>query len=159
MPQDKTNLEIVTELAEEIAVESKTSCAPKTEPKSPAVRDTELSSDLRQSEKSKRNAPTPNKEKPTLKDIAIKRKNQNLEERKTLLKILALLLGIQLFFMNAVVFLIVYWCVFDRKVFHELDADVLACIFDFTKFYVTAVLVELLGGIVYIVHSVFSDKD
>lgn len=158
MPQDKTNLEIVTELAEEMAGKSETSCTPETDSKSHAVQDTDLPSSPRQPEKSKKSAPVPNKEKPTLKDIAIKRKNQNLEERKTLLKILALLLGIQLIFMNAVVSLIVYWCVFDRKVFHELDANVLACIFDFTKFYVTAVLVELLGGIVYIVHSVFSDK-
>lgn len=48
---------------------------------------------------------------------------------------------------------------FDWNVFRELDADVLRCIFDFTKYYVTAVLVELLGGIIYIVHRVFSDNN
>lgn len=95
----------------------------------------------------------------TLRDLALKKQNQNLAERKVLLIILAVLLGLQLLFMNAVVLLIVLWSIFDWKCFRVLDADVLKCILDFTKYYVTAVLVELLGGIIYIVHRVFSERN
>lgn len=95
----------------------------------------------------------------TVAQLTAKRKNQILAERKALLIILGVLFGLQLLFMNALVMLIVLWCVFDWSVFREIDADILDNILNFSKYYVTAVLVELLGGIIYIVHSVFSDKD
>lgn len=97
--------------------------------------------------------------KPTFKDIEKKKQNQHLHERKVLLIIMSILLGLQLLFMNLVVLLIVMWCAFDFKYFRGIDANVLSYIFEFSKYYITAVLVELLGGIIYIVHSVFSAKD
>lgn len=95
----------------------------------------------------------------TIKGANIQYQYQKLQERKKLLRILSWLLGIQMVFMNIVVLLIVVWCVFDHKVFRAVDADVLKGILGFTKYYVTAVLVELLSGVLYIVHSVFSEKD
>ncbi len=163
MSKNKTDLEIVSELAEEIADENGSSNAPTpdTNPADNSATEGENSSQDTPSEKPKKKKKTPDKDKPTLtlKELALKKQNQNLAERKVLLTILAALLGIQLFFMNAIVLLIVLWCIFHWECFRELDAGVLNCIFDFTKYYVTAVLVELLGGIVYIVHSVFSQKD
>lgn len=100
-----------------------------------------------------------NTKKPTFKDIEKKKQNQHLHERKVLLIIMSILLGLQLLFMNLVVLLIVMWCAFDFKCFRGIDANVLSYIFEFSKYYITAVLVELLGGIIYIVHSVFSAKD
>lgn len=159
MSQNSTDLEIVKELAEEIAEETKDTDGSFVKSMVCTVQNTKGHSEAGNAKKLKRDTSTSEKEKPTLKDLMIKKKSQNLAERKTLLWILASLLGIQLLFMNAVVLLIVFWCVFNWKFFHELSAEVLTCIFEFTKYYVTAVLVELLGGIVYIVHSVFSDKD
>lgn len=96
---------------------------------------------------------------PTLKELVIKRRSQNLKERKMLLVILAMLLGLQLIFMNAIILLIVLSSLFKFKCFKVVRIDVLTQLLDFSKYYVTAVLVELLGGIIYIVHRVFSDKD
>lgn len=109
----------------------------------------------KQRKKRKDNSP----KKPTFKDIEKKKQNQHLHERKVLLIIMSILLGLQLLFMNLVVLLIVMWCAFDFKCFRGIDANVLSYIFEFSKYYITAVLVELLGGIIYIVHSVFSAKD
>ena len=163
MSKNKTDLEIVSELAEEIADENGSSNAPAPEasPADDPKTEGENSSQDKPTEKPKKKKKISDKDKPalTLKEIALKKQNQNLAERKVLLGILAVLLGIQLLFMNAIVLLVVLWCIFHWECFRELDPDVLSCIFDFTKYYVTAVLVELLGGIVYIVHNVFSQKE
>lgn len=169
MSKSEKDLEIVSELAKEIATENnstkvETSCDINESDEKPTVHskksDTGSSQDdLSTSRNKNRKKTGKDKPTPTLKELAAKKQNQNLAERKILLFILAVLLGIQLLFMNAVVLLIVLWSLFDWEVFRELDTDVLKCILDFTKYYVTAVLVELLGGIIYIVHRVFSDKN
>ena len=97
--------------------------------------------------------------KQTIRGANVKYHYQKLEERKKLLSALTILLGIQMFFMNVVVLLIVLWCIFHHDRFREVDSAVLDGILGFTKYYVTAVLVELLSGVLFIVHSVFSEKD
>lgn len=82
----------------------------------------------------------------------------NLEERKKLLSILKFLFGAQLFFMNVVVIVIVLWVVLELPFLRIVEDNTLTILVDMTKYYITAVLVELLGGIIYIVHNVFSDK-
>lgn len=169
MSKSEKDLEIVSELAREIAAGNnsskvKTSCDINESDEKPTVdskeSDTDSSQDdLSTSRNKNRKKAGKDKPTPTLKELAAKKQNQNLVERKILLVILAVLLGIQLFFMNAVVLLIVLWNIFDWEVFRDSDTDVLKYILDFTKYYVTAVLVELLGGIIYIVHRVFSDKN
>ena len=168
MSKSEKDLEIVSELAKEIAEENdsaktQTSSGANNSDESLTDHSKAVDADLSQDDHSanhtkKRKKFDKDKPTPTLKELAAKKQNQNLAERKILLVILAVLLGIQLLFMNAVVLLIVLWSLFDWEFFRELDTDVLKCILDFTKYYVTAVLVELLGGIIYIVHRVFSDK-
>ncbi len=160
MSKNVKDLEIVSEIAKEIA-EGKGPANPSGGDDNPTDNQESRDSDLpKDSSSGKNKKKKSDKGKPTLtlKEIAAKKQNQNLAERKVLLIILAVLLGIQLLFMNAVVLLIVLWSLFDWECFRELDANVLKCILDFTKYYVTAVLVELLGGIIYIVHRVFSEK-
>ncbi len=169
MFKSEKDLEIVSALAKEIAEENdsakaETSSNAKESDEIPANHSKAAGADSSQDDVSanhskKRKKSDKDKPTPTLKELAAKKQNQNLAERKVLLVILAVLLGIQLLFMNAIVLLIVLWSLFDWEFFRELDTDVLKCILDFTKYYVTAVLVELLGGIIYIVHRVFSDKN
>lgn len=169
MSKSEKDLEIVSELAKEIAEENdsakaQTSSNTNNSGESSTDRSKAPDSDSSQGDHStnhNKKRKKSDKDKPTLtlKELAVKKQYQNLAERKILLVILAVLLGIQLLFMNAVVLLIVLWSLFDWEVFRELNSDVLKCILDFTKYYVTAVLVELLGGIIYIVHRVFSDKN
>lgn len=169
MSKSEKDLEIVSELAKEIAEENdsakaQTSSNTNSSDESSSDHSKAVGSDSSQDDHSanhNKKRKKSDKDKPTLtlKELAAKKQYQNLAERKILLVILAVLLGIQLLFMNAVVLLIVLWSLFDWKVFRELSTDVLKCILDFTKYYVTAVLVELLGGIIYIVHRVFSDKN
>lgn len=153
--------EIVAEIAEALAEQngSSNSHTPDENPVNPQKSERDNSSPEYPDGKLPKKKNSAVKDKPTYKDLALAKKSQNLAERKVLLVIMAVLLGIQLLFMNVIVLLIVLWCVFDHEHFRELDSTVLTCIFDFSKYYVTAVLVELLGGIVYIVHSVFNEKD
>lgn len=169
MSKNQKDLEIVSELAKEIAAKNdstkaKTSCGINESDEKPPVHfkktDTDSSQDDHDKNRNKnRKKDGKAKTTPALKELAAKKRNQNLAERKILLVILAVLLGVQLLFMNAVVLLIFLWSLFDWQIFRELDTEVLKCVLDFTKYYVTAVLVELLGGIIYIVHRVFSDND
>lgn len=87
-----------------------------------------------------------------------KRGLQNLEERKKLLDILKILFIIQLVFMNCIVLFIVVWIVFKSKIFNEINSELLKEILLFIKYYISAVLVELLGALVYVIHRVFSAK-
>ena len=154
------DLEILNEIAKSINVEENPEM-PATEGEGEQQKSLDKNSqidDSKKSDKEKHNKPKGNFPL-TSKQLLIKKGNQNLAERKVLLIILAVLLGIQLFFMNAVVLLIILYSIFDWDVFRTLDATVLHSILDFTKYYVTAVLVELLGGIIYIVHRVFTNKD
>lgn len=64
----------------------------------------------------------------------------------------------QLFFMNVVVIVIVLWVVLELPFLRAVENNTLTILVDMMKYYITAVLVELLGGIIYIVHNVFSDK-
>ena len=169
MSKNENDLEIIFELAKEIAAENnsikvQTSREKNESDEKPQNSSKELGTDSSQNDLStnhnkKRKKDGKDKPTPTLKELAAKKKNQNLTERKILLVILAVLLGIQLLFMNAIVLLIIFWSLFDWKCFRALDTNVLKCILDFSKYYVTAVLVELLGGIIYIVHRVFSDNN
>ncbi len=96
--------------------------------------------------------------RPSLNDLKRQKGKLNLEERKKLLNILKMLFSIQLIFMNVVVLLIVCWCIFEIPFLRTVNQEILTLLVDLSKYYVTAVLVELLGGIIYIVHNVFSDK-
>lgn len=162
---NEKDFEIITEIAEGIAAEVKTSEAPETPTKVEDCEDSQRSpkedSNVPQtppSENPKLKKNSAAKRTPSIKELLRKKEQQKLEERKTLLTILSTLLGIQIFFMNVVVLLITVWCVFSFGCFRQVDATILSGIFDFTKYYVTAVLVELLGGIIFIVHNVFSEK-
>ena len=166
MSKSEKDLEIVSELAKEIAEENdstkeKMASDGNNDGENLADYPEEVNEDSSQDvskTKSDKKKKKPTKEKPSLslKALTAKKENQNLAERKILLIILAVLLGVQLIFMNAVVLLIILWGVFDRDSFRELNPDVLRCVLDFTKYYVTAVLVELLSGIIYIITKVFS---
>lgn len=90
--------------------------------------------------------------------LAKKKGEQTLAERKKLLDILRHLFSIQLIAMNIIVFLAIIWCIFDFPFLKSINQDSLNSIVGLIKFYVGAVLAELLGGIIYIVHNVFSDK-
>lgn len=94
----------------------------------------------------------------SIRDIRKQKGIQNLEERKQLLSILKRLFGIQLVFMNAIVAVLAVWVVFKIPFFNEVEPEVLKEVMSFVRFYITAVLVELLGGIIYITHKVFSEK-
>ncbi len=83
---------------------------------------------------------------------------QNLEERSKLLNILKWLFGIQLVFMNLIVALIIIWVIFKCEHFNNVDKEVLGLVVSFVKSYITVVLAELLGGIIYVTHKVFSEK-
>lgn len=165
MAKNKQDLAIVEDLAKELA-ESNTSIEEvqinEENENTSSNRETENTDGVQSASLPKINMnqtkPDKKKSSSSLKGLAIKKQYQKLAERKVLLVILAVLLGIQLFFMNAIVLLIVLWSSIDSEFFRELNAGVLSCILDFTKYYVTAVLVELLGGIIYVVHRVFSDK-
>lgn len=91
-------------------------------------------------------------------DLKAEKGRQNLAERKKLLNILKILFAMQLFFMNIVILLIVGWSALNIGYFKGVDIEILNAIIDLTKYYVTAVLVELLAGIIFIVHNVFKDK-
>ena len=164
MPNEK-DLEVVAEIAEAIAEEDEGKEMPETtmeegtcEPTQESPKDEDSVSPSSSNEKPKKKKGPNNPKTPSARELLRKKEQQKLEERKTLLRILSTLLGIQIFFMNVVVLLIAVWCVFDFDFFREVDANILSGIFDFTKYYVTAVLVELLGGIIFIVHNVFSEK-
>ena len=60
--------------------------------------------------------------------------------------------------MNLLVALIVMWVIFKCKCFNNLNKDILSLIVSFIKSYITVVLAELLGGIIYVTHKVFSEK-
>ena len=163
MSKNTQDLIIVSEIAKEIAEES---TASDQQPPSGTSQSqvtpppkTEESLADKPSAKQRKQEKQSTKDLPTLSELERKKKNQNLEERKILLRILAILLGLQLLFMNAVVLGIVCWSLFDWDFFRDLDVNVLHSILDFTKYYVTAVLVELLSGIIYIVHRVFTNKE
>lgn len=94
----------------------------------------------------------------TANDLKVKKGLQSLNERKKLLGILKTLFVLQLIFMNIVILLIVGWVVLNIDCFKETNIENLNAIIDLTKYYITAVLVELLAGIIFIVHSVFKDK-
>lgn len=95
--------------------------------------------------------------KVSLEDLKYKKGIQNLDERKKLINVLGIIFAIQLFFMNIIVGLIVSWSIFNFPCFHDINTDLLNILVDLSKYYVTAILVELLGGIIYIVHNVFKD--
>lgn len=165
MSKSEKDLEIVSELAKEIAEENdstETSFDDNRPDENATVcvttEEIKLQKNSKRSEKKRKKL---DKGKPalTLKELAAKKQNQNLAERKGLLVILTILLGLQLLFMNTVVLLIVVWISIRAEFLREVDPAVLTSILDFTKYYVTAVLVELLGGIIYIVHRVFSEKN
>ena len=90
--------------------------------------------------------------------LAKKKGEQTLAERKKLLDILRHLFSIQLIAMNIIVFLAIIWCIFDFPYLKSINQDSLNNIVGLIKFYVGAVLAELLSGIIYIVKKVFSDK-
>ena len=90
--------------------------------------------------------------------LAKKKGEQTLAERKKLLDILHHLFSIQLIAMNIIVFLAIIWCIFDFPYLKSINQDSLNNIVGLIKFYVGAVLAELLSGIIYIVKKVFSDK-
>lgn len=83
---------------------------------------------------------------------------QNLQERLKLFGVLKVLFGIQMVFMNIIVLLIVAGSFLDLPFTNDLSDDTLKILIGFVKYYITAVLVELLGAIVFVVHNVFSDK-
>lgn len=94
----------------------------------------------------------------TADDLKYKKGYQNLEERTKLLGILKSLFKLQLFFMNAIVLIVVLWVALDFSFLRSIDADVLKSIIELLKYYIAAILVELLGGVIFIVHQVFTDK-
>ena len=61
-------------------------------------------------------------------------------------------------FMNVIVLIIVLWVALGFTWINDVSSEILSEISGMTKFYVTAVLAELLGGVIFIVHSVFRDK-
>lgn len=94
----------------------------------------------------------------TLEEAELRRIQQNLAHREKLIKILRTLFLIQMVFMNVIVLVIVLWVALGFTWLNDVSVEVLSEISGITKFYVTAVLVELLGGIIFIVQSVFRDK-
>lgn len=94
----------------------------------------------------------------TLREAGLRRIQQNLSHRENLIKILGILFLIQMVFMNVIVLAIVLWVALDLTWLNDVSLGALSEISGMTKFYVTAVLVELLGGIIFIVQSVFRDK-
>ena len=109
-------------------------------------------------EKEKRAKTRRKKSPPSFDDLKIKRGIQNLEERARLIKYLFVLFIIQLSVMNFIVFITVLWVALDLPFFKNTDLDTLEIIVNMIKYYITVVLAELLGGIIFIVHQVFSDK-
>lgn len=91
-------------------------------------------------------------------DIKKRQGIQNLTERTRLLNILKTLFAIQLIAMNLLVALVIIWTVFDFTFFNDVNANLLNEVVGFLKFYISAILVELLSAIVYIIHKVFSLK-
>ena len=60
--------------------------------------------------------------------------------------------------MNLVILVFLSWIILDIDIFRQVEAEMVKVVSSFLKFYVSAILVELLGGIIYIVHSVYSEK-
>lgn len=94
----------------------------------------------------------------TLEEAELRRIQQNLTHREKLIKILRRLFLIQMIFMNVIVLIIVLWVALGFTWLNDVSSEILSEISGMTKFYVTAVLAELLGGVIFIVHSVFRDK-
>ena len=92
-----------------------------------------------------------------MRELRVKKGEQNLDERKQLLNILKILFTIQMIFMNAIVLLIILWGGLKLSFLRD-DMEHLEAVIDMTKAYITAILVELLGGIIFIVHNVYSDR-
>lgn len=94
----------------------------------------------------------------SLSDVTKQRRIQNLGERTELLHALKHLFFLQLAVMNLVVGILILWVVFDFSFFNDIhSADLQVCV-SFMKYYISAILVELLGGIIFVVHKVFSEK-
>ncbi len=94
----------------------------------------------------------------SLSDVTKQRRIQNLGERTELLRILKHFFFFQLAVMNLVVGALVFCVVFDFKFLNDIQtADLQICV-SFMKYYISAILVELLGGIIFVVHKVFSEK-
>ena len=85
--------------------------------------------------------------------------NQTLDNREELIQVLKRLFRLQLVFMNIVVVIIAIWSVFDIPWFHEIDLHIYDSLCSFLKYYVSAVLVEMLSALIFIIHQVFSKKD
>ena len=109
-----------------------------------------------ESTKKKQGKRKSNKSGITKDSLLAERAKQNISQRKSLLICLIFLLGLRLFFMNLIVAVIVFWVVFDCPKFTTLDTNILGIVLSFLKFYISAVIVELLGGMIYIVHKVFN---
>ncbi len=91
--------------------------------------------------------------------LLYERAELNIKQQKVLLIGLLILFGLQLLTMNIVVILVVIWSIFDFGFFKNIEHGILVEISNLTKYYVTAVLAELLSGIIFIVYKVFSYKD
>ncbi len=90
--------------------------------------------------------------------LEIQRDVNNIGEREKLLDWLKIMFCIQMLFMNSIVLIVVIWVVFDIPIFNSLSGAPLKEVIEFIKYYVTAVLAELLGGVIFIVIKVFSYK-
>lgn len=75
--------------------------------------------------------------------------------KKKLLKLVKRLLFIQIFVMNIVVIGIVSFVVLDVPIFKTLDSEIISQILGFLKFFVGAVLAELIAMLFFIVKNVF----
>lgn len=76
--------------------------------------------------------------------------NQQMELQRPLSIGVIILFGLQLLALNAVILVLIYIC-------HD-DIQELTLLFDFLKYYIGAVVVELLGLVTIIVKSTFSSK-
>lgn len=94
----------------------------------------------------------------TPEEAGLRRIQQNLSHREKLIKIVGALFFAQMTFMNVIVLAIVLWATLDFPWLNKVSPGILSEISGMTKFYVTAVLAELLTGIIFIVQSVFRDK-
>ncbi len=91
-------------------------------------------------------------------ELADVEKQQKIVHRDQLLHILSRLFTIQLVFMNIIVLCVVVWTVFRCKCFNTVESNVLDIVTSFMKYYISAILAELLTAIIYITHKVFSKK-
>lgn len=83
---------------------------------------------------------------------------QNLQERKTLLILLGVFFAVQLISMNLFVGFLIFWTTCDISWLREMDFELLSIMTSFMKFYISAILVEILGGIIFITHKVYTEK-